>query len=75
MKERTKEPIKTCATPFERLRGKAVIIFCPNGIVYNTKCLNVDADTNSVFFLDKFGDEVVLSISQIVSVKEVRHGN
>ena len=55
-------------SPFQRFNGKAVLILLHNGFKYRTNFLKVNSD--SIEFIDKFGQDVLVSISEIASMME-----
>jgi len=59
--------------------GKRIFVQLKSGSIYSGKIQEVtDADEQGVIFIfliDKFGDKVIFSVSEILKIKEEQHGS
>lgn len=60
-------------TRFNKDYGKKIKVVLPNQIFYNGKIIN--EDETFIFIIDKFGSEVRLNKSQIISMEVVNDGS
>jgi len=70
MEEERNQTLKTLLKKYE---NKKILIVLKNNYKYKTNKIQIL--DNSLFFVDKFGAECVVALSEIASVQEVRDGS
>lgn len=55
---------------YKSFEGKKVLVLTNSNFKYNTN--NLKVLDNAIFFVDKFGNELLISFSEIKLIQEVR---